>query len=1137
MCATVLLLLLAVKGYFGANTEQWQEAEDHANNLTYKDAEAELHAELRGTLQHFRNCRARNEWMCDRNCRLEFDYVTGQCRHPSPEDTCFGTQVMYKYSHDFDLGRFPTELALLSRYPRCWSYLAPLVCLIMYRPCSKHFFMVKNDSGEIKSGTAEFWQLVSVSYCDLVRLHCGRVIATELLFNYLCHEESNGLYAGDDHIPNRFLFSSTCDLASLQLPVAVKKGVCSWPLVSVEDTVHNESSPVIDDCFLPCRSPLVSNSLGWRYRLVRCIACVFLLICFVFKTIFFARSSRVSHLCLPVFYLFQAMISISIYFVLWCLPIFDSFFSLAECTTDGVSRRNAVSHTIFEWCTTQSMLLYASLLSGFIWLFAIYVHKLCSNPNGLRVCSRSIGKPSRSVVLVTVYGFTASFSAVIVNNLRENDGVSGVCISGLLSFWKYCLSMVPFFCLFSLFCLVAVLKKSAVGRFSVIVGEPEDSGRTSDRCTVCSHCVAPSTGWTVMSFFSAVMFLVLAPAVHYKYASFPFDDYEARSVVTFVKCGTTYGVRNRSFEWPSEDDWPSPRLSEASWCFMPVSKGKEHVEGVFGVFILLPSLPFLMLFVASLTKLYKSQRETEPRELLLDVPLSEKDQHHARSDQKLSIPGAPKNEIGSRPVEARSGLHNDEVFSPRWTWKKESLSNTLEERDICTENLSLAIEEHKGSTVQWQCFLNAVDQLREDLAIQHSLLANENTERNVWLHKLAKLVPFLSQLDVQLCERLPPGLVTSIDSIKPADASVPYPGRSHQEQRSFSHSEGDEETSSNNQCVRSRCERSHVNTTCQKRSEEERVPTQQFTNNEGCSSCVSVVETEAGYSKMEARPSDGGLEVHSLRCHEHPDCESVSDVAGSAMAQQREVISRTNRIERVMRISADAISYSATPRGFMSRLSVPELRIRVEQIRNICASDVLYPQELTYMLLITGDIMYGSSSSQQGLFHYTVEDVPQIFGRSDLTIDARVGVQTFLAHMRRRALTVVAAVGYHFSLRRTRSIEYTPPVLPPLGLYRSENELVLRRVLGDGDDILPSFRAFLQEYNFGRGPVNVRLDLKFVSSFKKYLCLVARREGFHSQDFEEFVPDPVTLMEHGEEKHDDGAQNENEDSIDPPAPL
>ncbi|KAK6026834.1 hypothetical protein OSTOST_07183 [Ostertagia ostertagi] len=137
--------------------------------------------------------------------------------------------------------------------------------------------------------------------------------------------------------------------------------------------------------------------------------------------------------------------------------------------------------------------------------------------------------------------------------------------------------------------------------------------------------------------------------------------------------------------------------------------------------------------------------------------------------------------------------------------------------------------------------------------------------------------------------------------------------------------------------------------------------------------------------------------------------------------------------------------------------------------------------------------------------------------------------------MRRRALTVVGAIGYHFSLRPRTGTDYTPPVLPPLGLYRSENELILRRVLGDREDILPSLRDFLREYNFGRGPINPRPDLRFTSAFRRYLCMVAAREGFNNEDFEDYVPDPVPPPEAA----NGGQVNANDSSAeeaDPPAP-
>lgn len=156
----------------------------------------------------------------------------------------------------------------------------------------------------------------------------------------------------------------------------------------------------------------------------------------------------------------------------------------------------------------------------------------------------------------------------------------------------------------------------------------------------------------------------------------------------------------------------------------------------------------------------------------------------------------------------------------------------------------------------------------------------------------------------------------------------------------------------------------------------------------------------------------------------------------------------------------------------------------------------------------------------------------EIFGTRVPSIDARVGVQMFLSHMRRRALTVIGAVGYHFSLRPNRGTDYSPPVLPPIGLYRSENELVLQRVLGDGDDILPSLRDFLREFNFGRGPINPRCDLKFVSSFRRYLCLVARREGFSEPyDIEEYVSDPLPPAEPVK------CVQKRDDNTDPPPPI
>ncbi|ETN79800.1 hypothetical protein NECAME_09633 [Necator americanus] len=259
--------------------------------------------------------------------------------------------------------------------------------------------------------------------------------------------------------------------------------------------------------------------------------------------------------------------------------------------------------------------------------------------------------------------------------------------------------------------------------------------------------------------------------------------------------------------------------------------------------------------------------------------------------------------------------------------------------------------------------------------------------------------------------------------------------------------------------------------------------------------------------------------VKNLQCDEQPgssrkednvaETPTVSNVQRDpSQSENNTVGQQSHEPRRLLRISAYAESYCATPRGIVSRLTVPELRIRIRQIKNICAGDSLYPQELSYMLLVTGDIAFGGNIPREEYFFYPIEQLPHIFGTNVPSIDARIGVQEFLSHMRRRALCVVAAIGYHFSLRSRRESEYTPPVLPPLGLYRSENELILRRVLGDRDEVLPCLREFLQEFQFGRGPVVPRPDLKFASAFGNYLRLVAAREGFNN-DHEDYVPDPL----------------------------
>ncbi|KAK5973273.1 hypothetical protein GCK32_006851 [Trichostrongylus colubriformis] len=220
------LLILAPEDLNAVITEYEEIEDDLASpeNYTYNESDAEIHS------------------------------VQSLRRNPDPDDNCFGIPITYKYSRDFHVQRFPRELAVLNRYPKCWSHLAPLICATIYRPCSRHFFIEMDNNGEVKNGTIELWQLLSASQCESVHRVCGAVVSSHLLFTYTQCEDPKRSRLAVTTKSNRPLYSTSCQFASDQLPVPVKSGICAWPLVSTQSHfIHHDSSPVIDECFLPCR--------------------------------------------------------------------------------------------------------------------------------------------------------------------------------------------------------------------------------------------------------------------------------------------------------------------------------------------------------------------------------------------------------------------------------------------------------------------------------------------------------------------------------------------------------------------------------------------------------------------------------------------------------------------------------------------------------------------------------------------------------------------------------------------------------------------------------------------------------------------------------------------------------------------
>ncbi|KAJ1348993.1 hypothetical protein KIN20_004411 [Parelaphostrongylus tenuis] len=276
---------------------------------------------------------------------------------------------------------------------------------------------------------------------------CADVKASDL-FPSMVKCEAKGEDAKQNKT-KRVLYSSTCSQGSDQIPLSIHGSACSWPLVSVPKSTAVNSFPVFDECFLPCRSPLISAYLSSRFRIVRFVICLILVVACFAVSIYLSRFSNSFSESLPVFCVSHAMISIAVYFFVWSLSVFEYVFTLADCAVDGVSRRYATSHSAFEWCSLQSFVLYAAFLSAFLWLFILYTVTVCPSYFLQHFfLPRSTNVHFRPLLLVLLYGFSALFSAVVMNNLRENDGMSGTCYNGLATWWKYTVSLSPLLFLF-----------------------------------------------------------------------------------------------------------------------------------------------------------------------------------------------------------------------------------------------------------------------------------------------------------------------------------------------------------------------------------------------------------------------------------------------------------------------------------------------------------------------------------------------------------------------------------------------------------------------------------------------------------------------------------------------------------------
>uniref|UniRef100_A0A915EEE5 Uncharacterized protein n=1 Tax=Ditylenchus dipsaci TaxID=166011 RepID=A0A915EEE5_9BILA len=221
-----------------------------------------------------------DKWEYNVNCRLRFPsqpkvdshLQKGRClvdgvRKPA---TCFQEPIHYNYTWNPELASFPSELAILQRFPKCWSKLGSLLCGTIYRPCNlKKVF--KHAVGKMQLTditTDELWQVFYPDFCQNAAKDCSFL---EVLWpSFLrCSDQVPAqiiptVPKGTDTADLK-LFNPSCKVAYVQSPSQPKKYQCLWPLIHEKSEEAMSARPLIDECFMPCRSPLLATQSSFDY--------------------------------------------------------------------------------------------------------------------------------------------------------------------------------------------------------------------------------------------------------------------------------------------------------------------------------------------------------------------------------------------------------------------------------------------------------------------------------------------------------------------------------------------------------------------------------------------------------------------------------------------------------------------------------------------------------------------------------------------------------------------------------------------------------------------------------------------------------------------------------------------------------
>ncbi|KAI1706096.1 hypothetical protein Ddc_15448 [Ditylenchus destructor] len=334
------------------------------------------------------NASKTTHWEHNEQCRITLAHrEESTCKSPNlNEDFCFGTAIKYNYTTGPNMETFPQQFEILSRFPRCWSQLSPLLCARQYRPCKLRTLTVKAKGHNAKetlmsSNKFELWEVLPKTFCTRAKEECGFLVKMNLWPKFLDCEDTiessklgkPGNTATEDLKP----YNDKCEVNYREAPIKPKMRQCMWPLVgkSSNDVIIN-AQPLIDDCYLPCRSPLYDDQSSMYF-----LAALGLALCFV-TWAFLVWFSKIYEDHFSVFLLSNALFSGLVYYAMISLPYFDAVFERTVCTDGGRIRLSppiidlSKAGGALSLCTLSSWLITVSFISMNAWVAAFLIHRI-----------------------------------------------------------------------------------------------------------------------------------------------------------------------------------------------------------------------------------------------------------------------------------------------------------------------------------------------------------------------------------------------------------------------------------------------------------------------------------------------------------------------------------------------------------------------------------------------------------------------------------------------------------------------------------------------------------------------------------------------------------------------------------------